>query len=201
MCPDDQIISLFIDDELPSPWKEKYEAHLVTCPNCQIRLEKFRELQTLLQKDRKDVPSGTTSRVWEKIMAASNSVLPAFAKITPFTATAGYRQSAFWKRSVSLPFPAAAAAAAIFVIITIFALQGVQPAHINNQDSSLIYTAGTDTQSMLPLTNLDEVLQYLSMEDTSDHLVIRLPDTRNFMTAGEPALVRAADYSRSRSSR
>jgi anti-sigma factor RsiW len=47
MCPDRQILSVYLDEELPSPWKEKMEAHVSSCAECQAVLEKYQAVSFL----------------------------------------------------------------------------------------------------------------------------------------------------------
>ena len=35
-CPDKDLYSAYVDGELQSPWKEKIEAHLVSCKKVKI---------------------------------------------------------------------------------------------------------------------------------------------------------------------
>jgi hypothetical protein len=44
---------------------------------------------------------------------------------------------------------------------------------------------------------MNGLLQLLGT-DGSDVLILKLPENRNFARSGEPAIIRAADYSRSR---
>jgi len=34
MCPDETLLTAYVDDEVPSPWKERIEAHLDQCARC-----------------------------------------------------------------------------------------------------------------------------------------------------------------------
>lgn len=43
-CPDSDLYSAWVDGEVPSPWKEKLEAHLASCPKCKARAERFRNM-------------------------------------------------------------------------------------------------------------------------------------------------------------
>jgi hypothetical protein len=47
-CPDLDLYSAYIDGEVPSPWKEKLEAHLASCPSCKAKVEGYRGLRTAL---------------------------------------------------------------------------------------------------------------------------------------------------------
>jgi hypothetical protein len=43
---------------------------------------------------------------------------------------------------------------------------------------------------------MENVLQYLSSRDNGEIIILRLPESRNFVNYGEPAIIKAADYTR-----
>lgn len=43
-CPDSDLYSAYADGEVPSPWKEKLEAHLASCQQCKKTAERFAAL-------------------------------------------------------------------------------------------------------------------------------------------------------------
>ena len=186
MCPDRQILSLYFDGELPSPWKEKMDAHLVSCENCHSHLAQYHRLKEILEKDRIEASGELKNRVWDKTMGR-----PVHKK--QFSPLRGNK--VLWSRSVSMPFPAAVAAAAIFIIIALLAIQGRQSPR-TEPELGIAASIGAEVQEIIPISDMDSVLQYLSVEAMSDFVVIRLPETRSFSSSGEPALLRAADYSR-----
>lgn len=49
-CPDSDLYSAYVDGEIPSPWKEKLEAHLAECESCSTLLGRYRAVHNLLQK-------------------------------------------------------------------------------------------------------------------------------------------------------
>ena len=199
MCPDQQIISLYLDDELPSPWKEKFEAHLASCGNCQNHLDQYRGIRNIMREDRAGVSAELESRVWNRIITDSLN-RPVIAGNIPSLA-AKTRSPSFWSRGVTLPVPAAATAAIIFVIIAFFAVQGIQSRNIRGYpENAIVAGIGADVQG-IPMSDMNDVLQYLSREDSPDFLIIKLPETRSFSSTGEPALIKAADYTRRNVSR
>jgi hypothetical protein len=112
-----------------------------------------------------------------------------------------------WNRTITLPLPAAAAAA-VFIIVVFFALAGIgrgtsSPPQVLSPDTMAAAGIGLDDQGMfpVPVQDMTGVLQYLSSQDGGDFMVIRLPESRKFSRIGEPALINAADYSRSNISR
>ena len=49
MCPDETLLTAFVDNEVPSPWKERIELHLEQCEQCRTRVETYRELRVRLE--------------------------------------------------------------------------------------------------------------------------------------------------------
>jgi len=194
MCPDRQIISLCLDGELPSPWKEKMEVHLESCPTCQAALAGYRNLGKSLKDLQEAAVEAAQNRVWEKLGAFE--LIPGKSEERTVS---GYfmTERRAWNRHITLPLPIAAAAAAVIVIIFV-ALLGIRGGGIQTvpQDSVAAASIGLDDQGTVPVKDMSGVLQYLSSQDNNDQMVIRLPETRNFSRTGQPALINAADYSR-----
>ncbi|GHV84859.1 hypothetical protein AGMMS50230_04670 [Spirochaetia bacterium] len=181
MCPDSQILSVYFDGELDSPWKEKCEKHLEACPSCRKHLESYRLTRQRLFAVSPDLGKmeDSMNRVWEK---------------TSFAAEKPRWAARFWIRSVTIPLPAAAAAG-IIMALALAALITLRP--VKTTDPQL---AGLEVQDMIPVSDMANLFQYLGSENSPDMVIIRLPDT-TFKNAGEPQMLRAADYSRSGTSR
>jgi anti-sigma factor RsiW len=198
MCPDRQILSVYLDGELPSPWKEKMEAHLAECPQCREKLETFRSISRRLETAHGPagaVPAAAQERVWLRLTEAGRRIRP-FQKRPDI--------SGLWRRTVSLPLPAAAAltaAAAAFVIV--FASTWLRQPAAAPQVQNTAVAAGIDLdlQGMVPVSDMNGVLQYLGDTDTGDFVILRLPESRNFRSSGEPTILKAADYQPSASGR
>jgi hypothetical protein len=176
MCPDPHMLSLYYDGELPSPWKEKLEAHLAVCSPCRDRLEQFRLLSETLETS--PVPQAA-ERVWQRL---NSPAVPVWAR----------SPERVWNRSITVPLPAAAALAAAALILAFGAFFVRSPRPASPADSALVYSA-LDMQTIVPVSDLNGVLQYLA-DDSPDIVIIRLPESRSFMSSGEPAIIRAADY-------
>jgi anti-sigma factor RsiW len=202
MCPDKEILSLYIDGELPSPWKEKMDAHLVSCEKCKSHLLQYRTLRVVLEEDRFEVSAELKKRVWDKVISRMPGI-PEEPNYLPHTRrkTLAKVRRVFWNRTVSLPFPAAVAAACI--IITFLVIQGLGSSgtQASGQAPGIAAGISADVQGIIPVSDMDSVLRYLSSEDMADFVIMRLPETRNFSSFGEPALIKAADYSRRSSTR
>lgn len=50
-CPEDDIHSIYLDNELPPHFVAEYEAHIASCPKCKAKLEKFKKIHEELKAD------------------------------------------------------------------------------------------------------------------------------------------------------
>jgi hypothetical protein len=204
MCPDRQILSVYVDGELPSPWKEKMESHLASCPRCRETIETWRRISGEM---RGAEDPGAGERVWERlrqrIEAAADSRDPGGESFRPAPVLSALpRRGKFWRRKVSLPFPAVAAAAAVLALVIGSVLLRPAPSLVPAGPAAVsLETAGIDMEfdSIRPVSDVSGVLQYLESMDSDDIVIIRLPESRSFQSAGEPKMLRAADYSPRRS--
>jgi hypothetical protein len=177
MCPDRQILSVYFDNELVSPWKEKLEEHLNGCPECGARLEAYKKNRELLPGVEKPALNAAKARIWREIAP--------FAENRRKTAA----PRGFWGASVTVPFPAAAAAG--IVLVAAFALLLVfRP--VNMPVSQL---AGAGSMEVHSISDMSSLLEYLDSDNSADMVIITLPET-TFTSYGEPRVLRAADYSR-----
>lgn len=187
MCPDHQILSVYLDGELPSPWKEKMEGHLDRCPQCRQRLETYRLIP--------GVASGETAlmeaareRVWRNLEARERFHQGGGVSVL--------RGASVWRRRISIPLPAVAAAAVLVIAIAALWVRRPveQPAIIPHM--ALASDEALNGPDVVPIADMNGVLQYLGSKDSGDILILRLPESRNFMSSGEPAILKAADYTR-----
>ena len=217
MCPDRQLISLYYDGELPSPWKEKMEAHLESCAECRSILAGYKGIGKYLQDFPQETVQAASERVWKKLgnfVADANEVvvngvgeaIPNFpGNITSSqTRWIGWGRKKVWNRTVTMPLPAAAAAVLIVIGFLAYMVIGNANRTLPAQEPIAAAAAaniGFDEQGMLDIQDMGDVLQYLSSQDNIEFMVIRIPESWNFSRNGEPALINAADYSRRSPSR
>lgn len=201
MCPDPQLLSIYMDGELPSPWKEKMEAHLAECPECTEKYKNFRHLQEMFKEEtnqsRTNMANGGTLKSYapeqEFIESAKENVW------RKMESRQRYSRRSVWRYRISVPLPAiAAAAAVVLVILTVLFIRG---GNLQQQDPAIrsnfiLASEEEEMPSIIPAAqDMNGLLQLLGSDGT-DVLILRLPESRNFSRAGEPAIIRAADYSR-----
>jgi anti-sigma factor RsiW len=189
MCPDRQILSVYLDNELPSPWKEKMEVHISSCAECRKILNRYQALSILSHSEEDFSVSNIDAaldrtqeqakdRVWEQLSVLNFGE----KKIVSHN----------WNRSFSLPVPFAVAAALVIAFTAAF-IGNTLSRPVQNLNT----VAALDAQNVIPSADLARIIQYLdAQEDASSMMIINLPETEDFASSGEPALIRAADYSR-----
>jgi anti-sigma factor RsiW len=206
MCPDPKLLSIYMDGELPSPWKEKMEAHLAECSECKERYKHFLHLQEMFKKKTHQghnyvkgsgaLQSSTTEQMPPEQEFIESSKEKVWREIEY---RQHYSRRRVWKYRLSLPLPAAAAAAAIILtILTVLYIRGgsLQPQDSAEKSNFILASEEEEMPSIIPAAqDMNSLLQLLGSEGT-DVMIIRLPENRNFARSGEPAIIRAADYSR-----
>jgi|TergutMp193P3_1026864.scaffolds.fasta_scaffold01484_3 hypothetical protein len=217
MCPEPQILSIYLDGELPSPWKEKLENHLKVCPVCKGKLENFKQLQELFRKDtsirrtfveksadakerfeESSEPLETAkNRVWRKLESkqrfkSGDELSSANLRFAGFDER---QRSGVWQRKLSIPLPAVAAAAIIIALLTALWFRDGRAGRQADDKVNFILAEEEEMPGIIPTADMNGVLQYLT-SDGADVIILRLPESSNFSRSGEPAIIRAADYSR-----
>jgi len=181
MCPDHQLLSVYFDGELPSPWKEKAASHIAGCPSCTERLEEYSRLRRSFHAaPQEDEVRAAQDRVWQQLGLDKGPEKRAL-RVMPL--------GGMWQRRVSIPLPAVAAAALLLVALSVFLITRTpSPAEMP--------LMAFETPGIIPIADMEDVLQYLGSRDNGDMVIIRLPESRNFDSYGEPAIIKAADYNR-----
>ena len=198
-CPDRQLLSVYFDGEMPSPWKEKMESHVAGCSRCARRLQAYRDV-SLAANDAETV-GAAQERVWQKLVSAIETADAApLGDIKTPDAGPGHKNIAHnvWRRRISIPLPAAAAAIVLFVLAAFFLALRIA-GNIEASDMTLASGTDLDVPGIIPIadiSDMQDVLQYLGSRDNGDIIIIRLPESRNFVNYGEPAIIKASDYSR-----
>lgn len=121
ICPDSNLYSALADGEVPSPWKEKLEAHVKSCAACQKRVARYQNLRSLLRNGAEAMTREKLEESYLKLIARREAALSNHGE-TRETAEAGaakpFLRFPGWARaSISLPLPALAALIAITVFV------------------------------------------------------------------------------------
>jgi len=200
MCPEPQLLSIYLDGELPSPWKEKLESHLAECSMCREKLANFRQLFSKTDAlEEQKLMEETKDKIWRKLQLRRQMG----------TIRRRSRDYSMWQRRISIPIPMAAAAAVVVMFMTAFVM--FKGSSSNNNGYAYIPVDAATTERMgftvaaekeelpniIPTADLSDVLQYLGSE-RSEIIIIQLPENNSFFRVGEPAMIKAADYNTGR---
>jgi len=111
-----------------------------------------------------------------------------------------------WRHKLSIPIPAVAAAAVIILLMTVLFFREVINAGNRDmsENSGFILAAEMDYMEDFPgfipaSADMSGVLQYLAPNSGTNIIILQLPESKDFFRAGEPAIIRAADFSRQQS--
>lgn len=150
-CPDSDLFSAFADGEVPSPWKEKLEAHINACPTCRHRTLRYSAQHALFQTG---LPTLTEERLEASFsrLSAKRSSLLMTLKDKPNNPYLAWAQS-----SVKIPVTALAAMLLVAIFFPVyFTLKNTQSQH--QAQSGLTILPGESTIN----TNISQKMKALS---------------------------------------
>ena len=178
VCPNPELLSAWLDGEVPSPWKEALAQHVQGCPGCAGRVASYRQLSAGL--DRPDVacqePVLARQRVFERLQ--KNIVMK-------------QHRSHLLRRRLLVPLPFAAAAALVIGFLGVALLVSGQ----RNSQLRLAVRQATEARQVASNSiGMESIMEYLSQQDSGVSITISLPQGSGFEHSGEPFIVREADF-------
>jgi hypothetical protein len=181
MCPDKQLLSVYYDDELPSPWKEKMETHLVLCTDCRTTVSGYGKLSSLLNLSvAQEVPSvAAYARMREKLLSAENRNAPSRMRI--------------FARRVVVPLPLAVAAAAALVFA--FAALLAQGRTVRPIPETVAEGIHLEPEEIRRVSSMDDALRFIENDEFfagSQSVIMRLPKNKTFNNFGNPQIQNVA---------
>jgi hypothetical protein len=193
MCPDKQLLSVYHDDELPSPWKEKMEAHLACCDACRKTVAAYGKLSSLLT-----APAGANSpdvsfaaawmRVREKRRSVDRPNQQVQSEKPRRTVFAG---RVFSRRlAVPLPFAVAAAAALVFAFAALLTQRDVQRIP---ESGAVAEGFNLDPSGVSQVNSMTDALRFIENDEffagpQSSYVIMRLPENKTFYNFGSPQI-------------
>jgi hypothetical protein len=191
MCPDKQLLSVCYDDELPSPWKEKMQTHLASCPDCRMVISAYERVSSLLSLSAmQEVPSAAAyARMREKLAASRSAPL---------------RTRRIFTRRVIVPLPLAVAAAAALVFAFAALLAQGRTVRPIPEAGVVAESINLEPEEIRQVTSIDDALRFIENNEfftgpQSSYMIMRLPKNKTFNNFGQPQIQNAGSNS-SRSS-
>ncbi|TVQ40168.1 MAG: hypothetical protein EA384_03860 [Spirochaetaceae bacterium] len=177
MCPDEkELLSAYLDGEVPSPWKERLEARLQESPECAAELEQLAAVSAYLHAEPEPDYAASQRAVWKRL---ANSGLQ-------------HRPQPLWGRRVAIPLPLAAAVASLLLLLSAALVWHGGRATVSPADLPI---AGGEIDLTIRMgdVSVDELLRIINESETIGEVTVQLPEGARFRFLGEPQLIRAAE--------
>ena len=171
MCPDKEILSAFIDDELEGKLKDDIKNHISACKKCCLEVESFNSLHNLLSEHSLGSIKDAEEKVWNRITPV---LKPKAKKIN------------IWHMRIAIPVPVMAAALLIF-ISSVISLYFISFNKIDNSYESKFNFSESISFDKEEDFNMFEKDLVLDVD-------VNLPESTVFMASGSPKLIREVDY-------
>lgn len=168
MCPEQEIVSAYYDDEIKARRRDVVKNHIAGCPECRKVLDSYGTLTDILHKEEEPDFAAAKDRVWAKIGRSIDEKKSA---------------ADFWHRKISLSLPAASAFAAIFIVLFFMSFLG--------------YFIGKNSAYSSPELDITDASDHgKNIKTIFDESVINLdiPFSGSFISGEEPFLIREVDF-------
>ncbi len=185
MSHDNSILSAYLDDEVPSPWKEQLSERIENDPTLMRRYAGLEAVRTAMRSVPEPDFEESKERVWKSI--ASAGLKPPTPQI--------------WRRRVVLPVPLVAAAALVVVVFgSLFTYREFfdRRADAVARDISSFHSGDLSVMLNVDDGGVEQLLQWLNAQQQITEVKIQLPDTPRFEIIGEPELLKVSDPQRGR---
>ena len=169
MCPDRELLSAWLDGEVPSPWRER---HVLGCAACAGAVESMNRARKLFSSE---IESFGASAEASKVRVAG--------RIAPVLPHHPVRLYAFSGRRLSVPAPLAAAAAVAIVALGI----ALAASGHRNADLRLAIRRSAEATSVATSgMGIESVIDFISRQNSAVNINITLPAEAFGANAGAP---------------
>jgi anti-sigma factor RsiW len=183
MCPDDALLSAYLDGEVPSPWKERMDAHINACPQCRGKVVAYKVLSGALNENF-DEAEKEFLRLAKTRIASSIDMASAPEK------SVGVHSGAWaelWSRRISLPMPILAASAAAFVLVFGVAM-GIFGSFKGMSREATGSVASASSTITAQSATLELMAQYMKQQSVQP-VMIEIPSESVFYQTGNPLIL------------
>jgi anti-sigma factor RsiW len=179
MCPDREILSAYLDGEIPSPWDRAIAEHVEGCDACRALHARLEETRRILREPLElEEPM---ERVRRRILTSPPSLS---------------REVSPWRRQVTLPLPVAAVAALLLLTLGVALAMSIARSNVGFIRVTRAPTGGTEYQFAVPADKAEALLKQLGGEEVSREDVIRLPKNVKLLPVGQPKMGPETEFPR-----
>lgn len=177
MCPDDEVLSAYLDGELSDEFSCSVEQQIAEDNEVNRRVSEFRAARRALHSAPEPDFEAAQARVWERIQTVKQDI----------------PEPSVFRRRVTIPMPLAAAAAVVILIsgflfsYLVLATGVLGPQDVASQRGSSVTVRMDDNNE------ISNLLQALNSRESVRQVTIDMPDDRRFNYRGEAKLIRATE--------
>ena len=171
MCPEEALLSSYVDNEIGPAGARRVERHVAECRACREQLRSYQAVShTLLESHEPDV-SAAGDRIWRRLDTMSSALR---------------RKASFWTRGVRVP---AALAVALVTGVALFITSVAMWARVNDTRFEVPALAAAGTAAVGAVAGAVQPVSWLEQ----GAIVIQLPDEPQFIQRGKPTILREAE--------
>ncbi|MCR5606708.1 MAG: hypothetical protein K6F69_07830 [Treponema sp.] len=176
-CPEKDIHSIYLDNELPGAYVEEYEKHIKNCVKCQEELSKLKRIKEALKQDSLSLNLSQASidesfkrlqarMSYSKVISSAKTNTKKHIKVTNNKLISAIHD--FDMNKLAIPFAAAAAFVAALVLpIGKTAPVSQQEIASAAQDNSTSINASLNTPAITPVLNSSQLVHNASFSNDS----------------------------------
>jgi predicted anti-sigma-YlaC factor YlaD len=173
MCPDREILSAYLDGEIPAPWDQAVAEHLECCERCRELYARQEEVRRILRSEQPVSWQGPMERVRQGLLT----------RLPPLRETVSA-----WRRQVALPLPVAAFAALLMLTLGVALAISIARMNVGFIRVTRAPSGGTEYQFAVPADKAEALLKQLGGEEVTREDVITLPKNVKLIPVGEPRM-------------
>lgn len=178
MCPNHELLSAWLDNEVPSPWKESLDSHINSCKSCKTVITEMEAIRKAFVVEQSGIDA-----------TAEKARLVCYEKLEPLLLNT--RITKLRTGRLLIPAPVVAAALVVFAILG-FAFFDLR--HKNTELRMAVLRAQEAGSLISSGLGIETVIDFVSRQSGSVNININLPPEAFGSSAGEPFIIREADY-------
>lgn len=171
MCPDREVLSAFVDGEVPAPWDKKILDHAESCPECSRIVQEYKAMSCRLSAPPEPDSEAAREAVWSRLMEASRNRRP----------------EPLWRAGFTVPLPLAMAALLAVAVLSTLVIS-------SRRENNALRMAVFAASEFVPSSDnaaVESALKFLETQDPRIMVTVQLPPGAGLETFGKPVFMKA----------
>lgn len=167
-CPNNDLLSAYIDDELPSPWREKLERHLCDCSVCRDVYGRYAAIHRRIQAVSNEHTLDTAAS-FARLLEKRNLALELKQKAQNKRWGVATGENWFFS-SIRVPVPAVAAAVLLFVLMPLMLFFQMEHT-VNSAAAQSSFTPILPVPLEKQISEIDYGISHTHKSDSRDYVL------------------------------